>query len=109
MLSTCCSTRGRAIVASSTGIPGVEAESQRGWVRNAFRSPWVLTGVGIVVFFVAVAIIGPHFVGDPSATGSAILQPPSRHDLLGTTQTGQDVFAQLVDGAEVSLIVGIVS
>jgi peptide/nickel transport system permease protein len=67
----------------------------RGWVRNALRSGKVRVGLGIVVFFILLGIIGPAFVGN--------------HHLLGTTDTGQDVLAQLVDGTSVSLIVGFVS
>lgn len=80
-----------------------------GWLRTALRSRKVLVGLGIVVFFVLLGVIGPFFVGNPSATGPDSLAPPSAQHLLGTTDTGQDVLAQLVDGTSVSLIVGFVS
>ena len=83
--------------------------SRRGWLRSSLRSPKVLTGLGILVFFVLLGIIGPLFVGNPSTTGADAYAPPSWHYLLGTTDTGQDIFAQLVDGTSVSLIVGFVA
>ena len=81
----------------------------RGWLRNALQSKKVLAGLGIVVFFVLLGVIGPSFVGDPSATSPHAFAPPSAQYPLGTTDTGQNVLAQLVDGTSVSLIVGFVS
>jgi peptide/nickel transport system permease protein len=81
----------------------------QGWLRNALRSRKVLVGLGIVVFFILLGVIGPHFVGDPSATGPDAYAPPSAQYPLGTTDTGQNVFAQLVDGTSVSLVVGFVA
>jgi peptide/nickel transport system permease protein len=64
-------------------------------------------GLVILTFFVLVAIFGPlFFPGDPNAFSSDILQPPSRAHWLGTTQTGQDVLAQLVYGTRFSLTMG---
>jgi len=81
----------------------------RGWVRSASRSPKVLVGLGILVFFVLLGLIGPHFTGNPSATGPDAFAHPSWKYLLGTTDTGQDVLAQLVNGTDASLIVGFVA
>ncbi len=89
-----------------TAQPRVQAH---GWLRNALRSKKVLVGLGIVVFFVLLGVIGPSFVGNPSATGPHAFASPSARYPLGTTDTGQDVLAQLVDGTTVSLIVGFLS
>jgi peptide/nickel transport system permease protein len=79
------------------------------WV-SGFTSPKVMTGVVIVLFFAFVAIFGPLFIHtDPSAVSSKTLLPPSAAHLLGTTHTGQDIFAQMVFGARVSMLVGFVS
>lgn len=85
--------------------PASELRSQ-GWLRNAVRSPKVIVGLGILGFFVVVAIVGPHLVGNPSAAGPDAYQGPSLEHLLGTTDTGQDVFAELIDGTSASLVVG---
>ena len=60
-------------------------------------------GTGIVGFFVLVAIIGPFFTSNPNQIGGPEYTGPSGHYWLGTTQTGQDVFAQLVVSTRASL------
>ena len=57
----------------------------RGWLRNASRSPKVIVGFSILMFFVLLGVIGPHFVGNPSATSADAYASPSwaalaRHD-----------------------------
>jgi peptide/nickel transport system permease protein len=88
-----------------------KARSRRGptWL-NAVREPKIATGLGIVLFFIAMATFGPMiYRTDPSATSTAILQPPSAAHWLGTTQTGQDVLAQVINGSRISLFVGFVA
>ncbi len=64
-------------------------------------------GICIVLFFVLVALIGPLFIHtDPSAFSNDVLVPPSAAHWLGTTQTGQDIFSQLVVGTRVSILWG---
>jgi peptide/nickel transport system permease protein len=70
----------------------------------------VSIGVWILVFFVLLAACGPLiFRQDPNALGSDILQSPSPQHWLGTTQTGQDVFLQLVIGTRVSVVFGLLT
>src|SRR5947209_6867522 len=70
-------------------------------------NPKVAFGLGIVGFFVLVAILGPIIIQhNPNAFSPDVLQPPSAAHWLGTTQTGQDVFAQVVVGARVSVLIG---
>src|SRR5579875_3229291 len=60
----------------------------------------VTVGLIIVVFFVLMAIFGPLLVqGNPNAFVGPVLSPPSAAFPLGTTQTGQNVLAQLLAGA----------
>jgi ABC-type dipeptide/oligopeptide/nickel transport system permease subunit len=74
------------------------------------RSGKVRAGVIIVILFILIALVGPMLARfDPNATSFDLLQPPSAEHWLGTTQTGQDVFSQFVNGARVSLIVGLVA
>ena len=80
---------------------------RRGWLRG-FRSPKIIIGIAITVFFVLVAVVGPFVAPfDPSAVSYDALQPPSLHHLFGTTQTGQDVFSQMLFGARISMLVGV--
>lgn len=75
-----------------------------------FRSFKMRLGLGIFVFFVLMAAFGPLIVRtDPQAMGPDSLMAPSAQHLLGTTQTGQDVLAQLLNGARTSLFVGFVA
>ena len=73
-------------------------------------NPKVAFGLGIVGFFVLVAILGPIVIQhNPNAFSPDVLQPPSAAHWLGTTQTGQDVFAQVIVGTRVSLLLGFVA
>jgi peptide/nickel transport system permease protein len=70
----------------------------------------VAIGLSIVGFFVLVAIVGPIIITkDPNAFSADILSPPSTAHWLGTTQTGQDVFLQVVVGTRISLLLGFVT
>ena len=73
----------------------------------ALRSWKIRLGAGILGFFVLVAIFGPLiFTQNPRAYSNDSLAPPSAAHWLGTTQVGQDVFAQVVYGTRVTLLVG---
>ncbi len=91
---------------------GIRAELLRRLAKRKvnlalFRSVKIRIGLGILGFFVLVAIFGPLFVHqDPQAFSSDVLSPPSAAHWLGTTQTGQDVFAQVIDGTRMTLLVG---
>lgn len=63
-----------------------------------------LTIVGIIAFF---AIVVPFFVQDPNKVSDVGLTAPSAEHWLGTTQTGQDVFAQLAYACRGSLFIGV--
>ncbi len=68
----------------------------------------VRAGLLIAIFFVLLAALGPLLAQySPDATGPDVLAPPSGQHWLGTTQLGEDVFAQFVYGARVSLAVGV--
>lgn len=64
-------------------------------------------GLGIVLFFVLIALAVPLLVHtDPSALSNDALVPPSASHWLGTTQTGQDIFSQLIVGTRTSVFWG---
>jgi peptide/nickel transport system permease protein len=93
-----------AAVAAEGG--GVDAGRLSG-LRAAFRSPRLVAGTSIVGFFVLLGVIGPFFVGNPNQLSNAEFAAPSLSHWLGTTQIGQDVFAQLVVSARASLLIGV--
>jgi peptide/nickel transport system permease protein len=88
-------------------------------VARIWRNMPLKAKVGAVLFgfFVLVAIIGPQVAPyDPSYQNpdpSLLMAHPSAQHLLGTTQTGQDVFSQMLVGIrmtiELALIVGVVA
>jgi peptide/nickel transport system permease protein len=75
-------------------------------LRRLFRSRRLVFGLAVVVFFVVVAIVGPYFERNPNGFSSEQLVAPSSHHWLGTNQTGQDVFAQLIVSTRGSLEIG---
>lgn len=84
-------------------------------IHDLLRNARVRIGVGIFLAFLIVAAIGPLITGvltdlDPRAIDySALHMPPSSKHLLGTTNGGQDVLAQLITGARGSIAVGLTS
>ncbi len=73
---------------------------------GADRPSAALAGRWLLGIFVAIALVGPLFVGDPSAPSGPPLAPPSLDHLFGTTAQGQDVLAQVIVGARTTLFVG---
>ncbi len=72
------------------------------------RKPLLVVGVLLLVFFAALAIVGPFFVGDPLATDPAnTFQAPSAEHWFGTDRFGRDVFARSVHAARLDLTIGL--
>jgi peptide/nickel transport system permease protein len=70
------------------------------------RSRRLYVGAGIVVFFALMAIFGPLFTRNAGAFTKQEWKPPSAAHWLGTTSLGQDVLAQVVNGARATLEIG---
>ena len=76
-------------------------------LRVIMSNPKMVIGIGVVAFFVLMAIAAPLLTRyDPNASVVVGSLPPSSAHILGTTGLGQDMFAQIVYGARVSLVVG---
>jgi peptide/nickel transport system permease protein len=72
------------------------------------RNPTITFGAVLLFLLIAVAVIGPSFVGDPFKIAPVNrLRPPSERWWFGTDQFGRDVFTRTIYGARVSLIVGL--
>jgi peptide/nickel transport system permease protein len=89
-------------------VPTVNLGTSRPSWRRLLRSGKLIVGLTIAAFFVLVGVVGPYLVADPDKIGTDTLVGPSAAHLLGTTDTGQDVFAQLVTSTRGSLTIGIV-
>src|SRR5258708_23420392 len=79
-------------------------------LRAITFNPKIAVGVGVVGFFVLMAIAAPLLTPyDPNASVVTGSLPPSSAHILRTTCLGQDLFAQLVYGARITLLVGFVA
>jgi len=85
------------------------------------HSKMALAGMGILIFFMAVALLAPwlaHYgplervvpVGSPCTVGvDCNLSPPSSAHPLGTSYFDSDIYSQVIWGTQVSFIVGVLS
>ena len=78
-------------------------------MSGLLRNPRARAGLVLLALFVLVATLGPLLVQDPNAFTSRPLQPPSAEHWFGTTGQGQDVLAQTVVGARMTLGVGVLT
>jgi peptide/nickel transport system permease protein len=72
------------------------------------RSPKILVGLGLLLGFAILAVVGPWLAPDnPTATfrNSPVPLPPSAAHWLGTTQLQQDVLSQLLSGGRSTFLV----
>jgi peptide/nickel transport system permease protein len=75
------------------------------------RSPKILAGLGILLFFVLLAIFGPiarPYSPDATFADSPVPLAPTAAHWLGTTQAQQDVFSQLLVGGGSMLLVALI-
>ncbi len=77
--------------------------------KRLLRSRRLVLGLVVLAFFVLVALVGPHLVGDPNAFVGPSMAGPSARFWLGTTMPGQNIFYQLVDSTSGTLEVGFVA
>jgi peptide/nickel transport system permease protein len=112
------STHLGAAPGSDRGSPEPAAQQPAGPDRRrpAFRlpsSPKVLIGLGMLLVFLLLAVIGPWIAPyNPYrafSTTASFPQPPSLAHLLGTTQQQQDVLSQLLAGGRSMVLVAFVA
>src|SRR5499427_3944309 len=90
--------------------PGTAARRQR--ALRLPRSPKIIAGLALLVFFVLLASIGPlvaPYSPDNVFADSPVPLPPSGAHWLGTTQAQQDVFSQMLVGGGDMLLVSLVA
>jgi peptide/nickel transport system permease protein len=75
------------------------------WANGKARIGLVILGLDILVALLA-PLIAPH---SPTATTFPPYLSPNATNWFGTTGNGQDVFSQMVYGARISLLVGIIA
>jgi peptide/nickel transport system permease protein/oligopeptide transport system permease protein len=76
--------------------------------RRLLKRPVALASMAILAGIVFIAIFGPAiFRTQPHALSGDQFFPPSGKYLFGTDVNGRDVFARTIEGARISLIVGL--
>ena len=72
------------------------------------RNPTVAIGLGLLVIMVLVSFIIPFFIADPLRMNPIMrLRPPSDEIWFGTDMFGRDIFARVIAGGKISLVVGV--
>ncbi len=82
----------------------------KGW-RRLVRRPPALLGMGVVAFFVALALGAPWLApADPTQTNwSQIRKPPSWAHPFGTDDLGRDMLSRVIWGSRISMRAGVLS
>lgn len=79
-----------------------------GSLRRFLHSPSGVLGGSVILLVAIAAIVLPSFAPDPNvADVRNALQPSGEGHLLGTDDLGRDVFARLLAGARVALVVSV--
>lgn len=99
---------GTGATASTTDTSASPFALRLGNIRRFLSlNPKMTFGLIVAFLFLVLAVVGPMFIHqDPNSFSNDILEAPSATHWLGTTQTGQDVFVQVVVGARVSVLLG---
>jgi peptide/nickel transport system permease protein len=99
---------------SDTNPAALSAESRLSERKNAsvlsllLGNRAVFWGGILLGVMVLIAIIGPNFTLDPTALSPMTrLKPPSAEAYFGSDFLGRDVFARVISGARISLVVGL--
>lgn len=79
---------------------------------QVYHNKMAFAGTIILFFFILMAVFGPLIVPFDVlqfGTAESVMQAPSRGHILGTDDMGRDVFAYMISGSRVSLMVGFLS
>lgn len=98
-----------ALTVGESSVPGplrfIGRACRTLWSNGKARIGLVILGVMILLAILA-PLIAPH---SPTATTFTPYQNSSSRNWFGTTGNGQDVFSQMVYGARISLLVGLLA
>jgi peptide/nickel transport system permease protein len=73
------------------------------------KSPLAVIGLIIVLLFVLVAVLAPYIApyGPQERDWYSMLKPPGGAHILGTDDTGGDLFSRIIWGSQISLRIGV--
>jgi peptide/nickel transport system permease protein len=112
-MAVSASTKLSGAPGAQPGLPPVPEVPLRGRRLRLPSSPKVLIGLGMLLVFLVLAVIGPWIApydpGRSFSTTASFPQPPSAAHLLGTTQQQQDVFSQLLAGGRSTVLVAFIA
>ncbi len=100
---------------SPSADPALANQDQKSFGREQ-PSTWrlllahrsIIWGGLLLLAMVLVALLGPLFTTDPTSLNPMQrLKPPSSISLFGTDNLGRDIFARVVYGTRISLVVGL--
>ncbi|MGI9424351.1 MAG: ABC transporter permease [Hyphomicrobiaceae bacterium] len=83
------------------------------YIRTFARNGSAMFGLALVLFFLAIAAVGPWIVPYPEDAAGAVhmdikLQPPSAAHWFGTDEVGNDVFTRVVLGTRTTLQIALI-
>jgi peptide/nickel transport system permease protein len=80
-------------------------------LRRFLRRRLSVIGLGVLVFLFVLAFVGPYLSkwDYRSHDFNAFLEPPSWSHWFGTSQIGEDIYAQTLRGLQKSLIIGLLT
>ncbi len=89
---------------------GFLTQDQRDILRIFLRNRLSVLGLGIVVFWIVFAFIGPALAPFPPQQMDFVhkLSPPSAAHPLGTDWLGRDVLSRLLHGTSITLLIGVI-
>ncbi len=94
-------------VSTPEAPPPTPSLAFRALASPVLRNKTAMVAVGVLGFFVFLAVAGPLLIdGDPKAQVGAVFEPPSREFPLGTDGGGASMVSMLIAGARVSLLIG---
>jgi len=97
-------------VAPTPVVPPRQSNVRRGWhsfVSLLRQRPSAAVGLGILLFFVIIALIAPWIAPHSTQAASGpVYAGPSAHHWFGTDDGGVDVLSLVLVGGRVSLVVG---
>ncbi len=97
-------TTTEAQLAEAVSVDAPPSAARNTW-RRFRREPLGMAALVVLVLLVFVAVAAPLLADYPSGYGDTVLAPPSGAHWFGTDSLGLDVFAEVVWGAQQSLLV----
>lgn len=91
---------------SATEVIRLKVSTRDPWYKVFLRNPTTPIFGLFLVLLTLVCFIGPYFTGSISATSPSVLAAPSAEHWFGTDNLGRDMFARVISGGRVSLLVG---